>query len=122
MRTIKSLTNNFEKVYIVCKSRKCAMQFLINAEDEGITVGALDLPTNSDLSDMYCLHSDGTVWHVGAAGRIKYHFEAANIVCIDYEKYSHGDNDYFISSVDIHKSGRLQYKKDEIWSNGGENA
>lgn len=94
MRTIKSLTETAEKVYIICNSERCAMQFLMNAEDEGITIGHSTPPTQGTLSDMYCLHNDGTLWYMSMAGRMKYHSEKETAICVDYKKYKDEEAEY----------------------------
>jgi len=96
MRTIKSLTQNTEKVFISCATQKAAMQFLLNAEKEGIRFANGTAPTQGSISHCYCLHADGTLWYVGWAGQMYYHQNEAHLTKIDYEKYEGGAEDYFI--------------------------
>ena len=96
MRTIMDLTNDKERVYIMCRTDRCAMQFLLNAEDEGIRFANSQLPTSGSLQDLYCLHKDGTLWYMGMAARMKYHYEMESAFCVDYERYIRGENQYLV--------------------------
>lgn len=96
MRTIKSLTQNTEKVFVSCTTQKAAMQFLLNAEKEGIRFANGTSPTQGNISHCYCLHNDGTLWYVGWAGQMYYHQNEARLTKVDFDKYASGADDYFI--------------------------
>ena len=70
---------------------------LTNDKDEGIRFANSELPTSGVLRDMYCLHKDGTLWYMGMAARMKYHYERDSACCIDYERYVKGEQSYLVN-------------------------
>ena len=87
MKTIKTLVKDSDKVYILCNTQKSGMHFLLNAEKENLTIGRSTRSTEGKLQDMYCLHSDGTIWYLGWAGHILHHHEKVTVKQVDYAEY-----------------------------------
>ena len=84
MKTIKELASMGERVYVHLKDEETAMRFLRQAESEGFTFGDGVKPTDRHWSDLYAMHTDGTLNYVGANGRIHYGSGADGIVRIEY--------------------------------------
>lgn len=85
MKTIKELANMGERVYVHLKDEKTAMQFLQQAESEGFTFGDGAKPTDRHWSDLYVIHSDGTLNYVGSVGRIEYGSGADSCTRVEYK-------------------------------------
>lgn len=86
MKTIKELANMSERVYVHLKDEEAAQRFLREAEAEGFTFGDGVHPTERHWSDLYAIHSDGTLNYVGAIGHIEYGSGADSVVRIDYSQ------------------------------------
>ncbi len=86
MKTIKELANMGERVYVHLKDEETAMRFLQQAESEGFTFGNGVKPTDRHWSDLYAIHSDGTLNYVGSVGRIEYGSEIDGCIRIEYEE------------------------------------
>ena len=84
MKTIKELASMGERVYVHLKDEETAMRFLRQAESEGFTFGDGVKPTDRHWSDLYAMHTDGTLNYVGTNGRIHYGSGADEIVRIEY--------------------------------------
>lgn len=84
MKTIKELANMGERVYVYLKDIETAISFLYQAESEGFTFGDGVKPTDRHWSDLYAMHTDGTLNYVGTNGRIHYGSGADEIVRIEY--------------------------------------
>lgn len=84
MKTIKELANMGEHVYVHLKDEETAMRFLRQAESERFTFGDGVKPTERQWSDLYAIHPDGTLNHVGTNGRIHYGSAADGIIRIEY--------------------------------------
>lgn len=86
MKTIKELASTGERVYVHLKDEETAMSFLRQAESEGFTFGDGVSPTNRHCSDLYAIHSDGTLNYVGSVGRIEYASGADSCVRVEYQE------------------------------------
>ncbi len=86
MKTIKELANMGERVYVYLKDKGTAQRFLSDAETESFTFGDGVNPTDRHWSDLYAIHSDGTLNYIGAIGHIEYRSGADNVVRVDYEE------------------------------------
>ena len=84
MKTIKEVASMGERVYVYLKDEETAMSFLHQAESEGFTFGDGVKPTDRHWSDLYAMHTDGTLNYVGTNGRIHYGSGADEIVRIEY--------------------------------------
>ena len=94
MRTIEELRNNIEgKIYIRLNNEEIGKRFLEDAEKEGYKFGSIK-PTDNHWSDIVAVETDKQLSYVGAMGRIG--IQCQNGAYIDYEKYTHGENDYII--------------------------
>lgn len=96
MRTIKKLINKDKKVYIVLKTKEMQYRFMSDAAREGITFGDGTKTTDRMVDDIMVLQTDGTICFLGFVGRIYYHHNKNNSICIDYQKYIDGNNNYCI--------------------------
>jgi len=96
MRTIKELIIKEKKVYILLSTKAIQYRFMSDAEREGITYG--DKKTAAELmaEDIMALRPDGTICFLGWAGRIYYHHNKNDVLCIDYEKYIEGAENYTV--------------------------
>ena len=86
MKKIKELASMGERVYVNLKDEETAQRFLRDAEAEGFTFGDGVHPTERHWSDLYAIHSDGTLNYVGVIGHIEYGSGADSVVRIDYSK------------------------------------
>lgn len=86
MKTIKELASVGEHVYVYLKDEETAQRFLHDAETEGFTFGDGVKPTDRHWSDLYAIHSDGTLNYVGSIGRIEYGSGAESVVQVDYSQ------------------------------------
>ena len=86
MKTIKELANMGERVYVHLKDEETARRFLHDAEAEGFTFGNGGCLTDRHWSDLYAIHSDGTLNYVGSAGRIEYASGADSCVRVEYQE------------------------------------
>ena len=84
MKTIKELASTGERVYVHLKDEETARRFLRDAEAEGFTFGDGVKPTERHWSDLYAIHSNGTLNYVGTIGRIEYRSGADSVVRVDY--------------------------------------
>lgn len=84
MKTIKELANMGERVYVHLKDVETAMRFLHQAESEGFTFGDGVKPTDHRWSDLYAIHSDGTLNYVGSVGRIEYGSGTDSCIRVEY--------------------------------------
>lgn len=85
MKTIKELANMGERVYVYLKDEKTAQRFLRDAEAEGFTFGDGVHPIERHWSDLYAIHSDGTLNYVGAIGHIEYGSCSNSVLRVDYK-------------------------------------
>ena len=85
MKTIKELANMGERVYVHLKDEETAMSFLQQAELEGFTFGDGVRPASRHWSDLYSIHTDGTLNYVGSIGHIEYGSGANSVIRIEYE-------------------------------------
>ena len=86
MKTIKELANMGERVYVYLKDEETAHRFLRDAEAEGFTFSDGVKPTARHWSDIYSIHSDGTLNFVGAIGHIEYGSGADSVIRVDYSQ------------------------------------
>lgn len=86
MKKIKELASMGERVYVYLKDEGTAQRFLGDAEAESFTFGDGVNPTDRHWSDLYAIHSDGTLNYIGAIGHIEYRSGADNVVRVDYEE------------------------------------
>lgn len=84
MKTIKQLASMGEHVYVHLKDKETARCFLRQAETEGFTFGDGVKPTDRHWSDLYAIHSDGTLNYVGSVGRMQYGSGVEGIVKVEY--------------------------------------
>ena len=98
MRTIKNLTQEGKKVYILLKDKATQYRFMSDADREGVTYGDGVKATERNVDDVMALQSDSTICFLGWAGRVCYHYaKQNNIIRVDYEKYVNGDIDFLIT-------------------------
>ena len=74
-----------ERVYVHLKDEETARRFLHQTESEGFTFGDGMNPTDRHWSDLYAIHSDGTLNYVGSVGRIEYASGADSCVRVEYQ-------------------------------------
>ncbi|MBQ3264342.1 MAG: hypothetical protein IJH07_01060 [Ruminococcus sp.] len=86
MKTIKELASMGERVYVYLKDKETAQRFLRDAEAEGFTFGDGVHPTERHWSDLYAIHSDGTLNYVDVIGHIEYGSSADSVVRINYSQ------------------------------------
>ena len=86
MKTIKELASMGERVYVYLKNKDVALRFLRDAKVERFTFNDGTEPTDRHWSDLYAIHSDGTLNYVGAIGHIEYGFGSDSVVRIDYSQ------------------------------------
>lgn len=108
-RTLKELRNSLKgKIHIYLKDTKTAMQFLIDAENEGYKIGEKK-PTECDTDTFFALggsqlsylNSIGRICfqcNGGAMSKGKYHR-------IDYVKYKSGASDYYFKPKEYNRYG-----------------
>lgn len=88
MRTIRSLIQPDKNIIFYVKNSTVRCRFLLDAEQEGITLGNGKKPTEAAEEEYYVLHSDGTLYYLGWAGRMKLQTkQSSDYVRVDYEKY-----------------------------------
>lgn len=98
MRTIKNLIQQKKKVYIILKDKAIQYRFMSDAAREGITYSNKVEATEIPVEDVMALHANGTIYFLGWAGRVCYHYARQNnIKRVDYEKYINGDEDFYIT-------------------------
>ena len=90
MRTIKEITKKHEKAYILLKTPEARRQFVSAALKEGITFTNGSLPELDKTDDVIALYNNGTIAHLGLAGRMKYHNNQENLAIIDFGEYING--------------------------------
>ena len=95
MRTIRQLINNEKQVYILMESKAIQYRFMSDAEREGITYGDGAKATDRPVQLMMLLQPDATLRFLGWAGYMYYQSNKENVLCIDYEKYIDGLEDYY---------------------------
>ena len=94
MRTVKELINPKKKVYIIMRTKEMRFRFMSDAAREGITYEDGVKTTERIVDDIMVLKANGTICFLGFAGRMKYHHNKNQSLCIDYEKYVDGASDY----------------------------
>ncbi len=89
MSKIKSLLSiHTGRIYVYLATKDIGKRFLQDAEAEGFTFGDGTKPTANHISDIFAIHDDMTINHVGFIGHIAY--QAADrigdkpLVKIDY--------------------------------------
>ena len=90
MRTIKEITEKHEKAYILLKTTEARLQFVSAALKEGVTFTNGSLPELDKTDDVIVLYNNGTIAHLGWAGRMKYQNNPENLVIIDLGEYING--------------------------------
>lgn len=101
-RTLNELSNSLKsKVHIYLKDRKTAMQFLIDAENEGYKIGNKK-PTECDTDNIISLDNN-KLSYVGLCGRVCFQCNGGSgyegvYHRVDYSKYKRGDSDYYFNS------------------------
>lgn len=97
-RNLEHLRNSLDgKIHIYLKDTKTAMQFLVDAENEGFSFGNIK-PTACHTSDIIAVEGDNRLAYVTFAGRICFQSNGGNpekYHRIDYARYKAGDEDYF---------------------------
>lgn len=94
MRTIRELIGKEDKVYFLLRSRAIRYRFMSDAELEGITYGDGVKPTYREVDEIMALKADGSLCFLGWAGHTCYHHSKGNVLCVDYEKYISGSENY----------------------------
>lgn len=98
-RTLKELRKNLNgKIHIYLKDNKTAMQFLIDAENEGFKIGKRK-PTKCDTDTFFSL-GNNQLSYLNSIGRICFQCNGGNnsegkYHRIDYFKYINCDIDYY---------------------------
>jgi len=83
MYTIKEIIQQHEKAYIIFKSTESRRRFVSDALKLGILFTDATLPCLDKTDDIIALYSDGTIAHLGWAGRVHFHADRT-IVRIEY--------------------------------------
>ena len=103
-RTLEELRNHLEgKIHIYLKDTKTAMEFLIDAENEGYKFGKIK-PTAKETSDIIALEKHKQLSYVTFCGRVCFQCNGGSLDDsgkyhrIDYEKYRAGDNDFYFKA------------------------
>ena len=96
MRTIRELIGKEEKVYILLRNKPIRYRFMADAAMEGITYGDGVPATDREVEDIMALTPDGTICFLGWAGHMCYRLRKEHTLCIDYEKFITGAEDYLI--------------------------
>lgn len=86
MKTIESLINTNNKVYVKMKNDGICKAFFAQAENEGFIFGDGAKPTAKHPSDLIVVLPDKTLCYVNTYGRIAMQSGAENIIVYDYEK------------------------------------
>ena len=98
MRTLDALRNTLTgKIYIYCKDKTTAKEFLAAAEKEGYRFGTFK-PTDNKPDDFIALEDNKQLSYVGLVGRIAVQCSGsgnANLHIIDFAKYKGGEEDYY---------------------------
>ena len=87
MRTIKEITEKHKKVYILLKTTEARCKFVSAALKEDVTFTNGSLPEIDKNDDIIVLYNNGTVAHLGWAGRVKYKKEKYKTAVVDFEEY-----------------------------------
>ena len=85
MLTIREITNNYEKAYILLKTAEARRKFVSAALKEGITFANGSLPELNKTDDVIVLYNNRTIARLGWAGRVKYKAEKDNIAVVDFQ-------------------------------------
>ena len=93
-RTIRNLVEQYGKVYVYLSSTEIAEKFMILAEHEGFTFADGVKPAQKHISDILSVSHDGIISYVGFVGRIALGSGTKKPVCIDFEKYLDGTDNY----------------------------
>ena len=93
-RTIRNLVEQYGKVYVYLSSTEIAEKFMILAEHEGFTFADGAKPAQKHISDILSVSHDGMICYVGVVGRIALGSGTKKPVCIDFEKYLDGTDNY----------------------------
>ncbi len=96
MRKIRDLMNPKKRVYIILNTKAMQYRFMSDAQREGITYPNNMPVTERMVEDVMSLHADATIYFLGWAGRVQYHSCKENRICVDYEKYVDGEEDYLL--------------------------
>ena len=72
MCTIKEITEKYEKAYILLKTTEARRQFVSAALKEGATFTNGSLPELDKTDDVIVLYNNGTIAHLGWAGKVKF--------------------------------------------------
>lgn len=101
-RTLKELRSNLEgRIHIYLKDTKTAMQFMIDAENEGYRLGKKK-PTECDTDDIIAL-GENQLSYVTFCGRVCFQCNGGSnsegeYHRIDYDKYKNGDADFYFQT------------------------
>ena len=85
MRIIKEITYKYEKAYILLKTTETRRKFISEALQEGVVFTDGSLPQLAKTDDIIMLYRNGTIAHLGWAGRVKYNNKYMVDVVIDFE-------------------------------------
>lgn len=95
LRELRSRLNG--KIYVYLKDSKTAMRFLIDAENEGYSLGGRK-PTECETDDVIALGKE-RLSYVGFTGRVAFQCGGGELENgshrIDYDKYKKGEADYY---------------------------
>lgn len=98
MRSVTELSKRGAWVYLA--NETVAKKFLSDAEVEGFTFADGTKPTERPGNDLYAVHKDWTIGWIGWAGHMAFiHPEqiiGKTLICVDYEKYMLGEEEYLI--------------------------
>ena len=97
MRTVSSLLDSNDRVFVYLASPNLSKLFFRNVEAEGFTFPDGSMPTSGHYTDVIVVHSDWTIRYLtGWAGRMAYHNPGAVIggplLRVNYGKYVAGSN------------------------------
>lgn len=85
MRTIKEITERHEKAYILLRTTEARRKFVSEALQEGVVFADGSLPQLAKTDDIIMLYRNGTIAHLGWAGRVKYNNNYI-VDVVDFEK------------------------------------
>ena len=110
LRELRSRLNG--KIYVYLKDGKTAMRFLIDAENEGYSLGGRK-PTECETDDVIALGKE-RLSYVGFTGRVAFQCGGGGELengphRIDYDKYKKGEADYYYREEEF---GIIKFKSE----------
>ena len=96
-RRLRDLIDGEHCVYLYLASEAAEKDFQRRAESERIRFADGVSAAERQPRPIMRLQDDGTLCYVGFAGAMRFrHDSDPGVLCVDYEKYIRGDDDYLI--------------------------